>query len=377
MLGREFRLTSSFTSPFGNLKAGTIVTVLLWDNAKDTVLVWSEDTTPRAMPFDVPKRLLEPVVRKVAGIHLYHAGVPGRSTLPGQARTVSRREKELADWKAREISYRKKRALWVAEFARRKDLLARSRDALNRMLIEETMYNRFDGAIEREVDAANRKHGLRGKDALHPNIVKSMIFQESQMGTAGEHLEAAPTWPVRSRFNIGQVIDSSGSALLALMEAEHPDLIKAFSLTDLRTELAAAKRERKRLRSKRTRTEEEDERLAELDLLHELPRRLGSWEPFIWKYRKAGKAVGFNEAVGALCRSASPELHLDYEFWIHLAVFWLFEKRTAGRTWEDAVRAYNGSGARAKHYREAVVKRSEDAADAAGKGKHFIPVRKP
>lgn len=38
------------------------------------------------------------------------------------------------------------------------------------------MFNRFDGVIKREVDAANTAAGLKGADALDPNLLKSMLF---------------------------------------------------------------------------------------------------------------------------------------------------------------------------------------------------------
>jgi len=77
--------------------------------------------------------------------------------------------------------------------------------------------------------------------------------------------------------------------------------------------------------------------------------------------------------VTALFASATPALNLDYEFWIHLAVMWLYEKKKAGMTWAEAIRAYNGSGKRAENYRDAVVRRASAAAGASRQGAEFIP----
>jgi hypothetical protein len=229
------------------------------------------------------------------------------------------------------------------------------------------MFNRFDADIKREVDAANTAHGLKGSDALDPNLLKSLLFQESQLGTSGFHLEDPPSHPVKSRFNLGQVIDSSGNALLLMLEKEQPDLIRDYFLGSMRAELSAARAELASLRMKRTRTPVEQSRLEELVRLSGQ-----SWETFIWSYRAAGRDRGFSEAVAAFFGSTSPARNLDYPFWIHMAVLWLFDKKRKGMTWADTIRAYNGSGAHAEHYRAAVLKRAAEAA-ARRPGSPLIP----
>ena len=52
-----------------------------------------------------------------------------------------------------------------------------------------------------------------------------------------------------------------------------------------------------------------------------------------------------------------------------MAVLWLFEKHKKGMAWPDTIRAYNGSGARADHYRDAVTARAAAAAAAAAAAK--------
>jgi len=174
--------------------------------------------------------------------------------------------------------------------------------------------------------------------------------------------------PVKTRFNLGQVIDSSAMALLTLLEAEHPDIITTFSLGSLRTDLAAAQKELADLRKKKTRTAADEARLVTLEGLSGQ-----NWETFIWNYAAPGAPLGFSDEIDSFFAQTTPARNLDYDFWIHLAVLWLFEKHQAGMSWPDAIRAYNGSGARARHYRDAIVKRAAGARKAAAKGGEFIP----
>jgi len=131
-------------------------------------------------------------------------------------------------------------------------------------------------------------------------------------------------------------------ALLTLLEAEHPDIITTFSLGSLRTDLAAAQKELADLRKKKTRTAADEARLVTLEGLSGQ-----NWETFIWNYAAPGAPLGFSDEIDSFFAQTTPARNLDYDFWIHLAVLWLFEKHQAGMSWPDAIRAYNGSGARA------------------------------
>jgi hypothetical protein len=299
---------------------------------------------------------------KVAGVAPYSAGVSN------QAAAVEKNEKELAAWVAKESSFKtaKAVAMFKKERKRLEDLLKKRQAILNRRLIQETMFNRYDGIIKKEVDAANKVHGLTGKDALDPNLVKAMLFQESQLGTAGTHLEVPPSHPVKTRFNLGQVIDSSGLALMTLLEKEAGFVMSMF-LPDMRKDLEAAQKERAKLRKKSSLTPTESSRLSTLDGLAKQ-----NWEVFIWSYSSSA-GIRFADVIKTIFSSATPALNLDYGFWIHLAVMWLFEKRRPGMSWSEVIRTYNGSGARARHYRDAVVKRAKDAAAAEKSSKAFIP----
>jgi hypothetical protein len=230
------------------------------------------------------------------------------------------------------------------------------------------MYNRFDSIIAKEVAAANASHNLKGKDALDPNLVKAQLFEESELGTAGEHMSTHPTHPTKTRFNLGQVIDSSGLALLTFMEREQAALITKYKLANLRKELSAAQKEKQTLESMAHRGVSEKSRLNVLE--HKAKQ---NWETFIWEYTATGQTQGFWDAVQELFASGTPHKNLDYKFWIHLAIMWLFEKKKSGMSWANAIKAYNGSGAKADHYKKAIVKRARKAVSAQGKGKDFFP----
>lgn len=368
MIGKTFELSEAFTAGSTALKAGDKAKVVAWDNAKATVTV---ELTPTgggpAVQLDLPKKILRTTHATTPGMNAYGAGVGS------QAAAVDAAEDKLADWVAKEAEYKKAGTtkLWTEEKARLEEVVKKKTEVLNRKLIQETMFNRFDDVIKREVDAANTAAGFTGADALDPNLMKSMLFQESQLGTSGEHLEVPPSHDVKSRFNLGQVIDSSAMALLTMLEKEQPAVITTFKLGTLRADLATAQKRRAELQKKSTRSAAENAELADLDAKSDQ-----NWEAFIWSYRAAGSAVGFSEAVRhffTTVPAGSPEKHLDYEFWIHMAVLWLFEKHKKGMSWPATIRAYNGGGKRADHYRDAVTKRAASAATAAKAGTELTP----
>jgi hypothetical protein len=349
MVGRTFEVISGFASGSIRLAIGDTVRVDRWNvDAGHSVEVTVLTGPASGQKLIVPQHILRPAKGGVAGLSSYSAGV-GK-----QAAAVESSERALAAWQAKKGSFTtpKGLALFTREEARLETTLAKKRDVLNRREIQEAMFNRFDAVIEREVVAANRAHGLAAKDALDPDLVKAQLFQESQLGTAGEHMSDPPVHLVKTRFNLGQVIDSSAAALLTLMEAGHKPLVIKYALSSIRRDLAAAQAEKEKLEKKKSLNTAETTRATELrKLAHQ------SWEPFLWQYKAPGQAKGFADAVAELFSLGKPvSRNLDYEFWIHLAVFWLFEKKKKGMSWGDAIRAYNGSGARAEHYRAAVIK---------------------
>jgi hypothetical protein len=368
VVGRIFEVTSAFTSGKVTLAVGDTVRIDKWDvDAAHSVKVTVLTGGAAKQTLVVPQRFLRPARSAVAGLSFYGTHIAE------EAAAVEKGETSLAAWQAQKASFKtpKAMALFTKEEARLESVLAARRKELNRREIQEAMFNRFDQVIANEVAAANAAHGLIGKDALDPDLVKSQLFQESQLGTAGEHMSVPPTHPVKTRFNLGQVIDSSALALLTLMDAEHRALITKYHLTNIRRDLMAAQSEKAALEKKKSLTPAETTRLQ--DLRH-LARQ--NWETFLWHYTAPGQTKGFDDAVTELFSSGTPVArNLDYEFWIHLAVFWLFEKKKHAKSWEEAIRAYNGSGARAQHYRAAIVKRAKDA-EAAGKaGREFRATR--
>jgi hypothetical protein len=370
LVGQFFELAGAV--PFGAsgevLPPGLTVQAVEWDNATLDVLV-SAPTRRGSEEIRVPKRLLRPAAPR-SGLAPYSADVAA------QAETVAMGEASIADWEAKRPEYFGPKSTdaqhrsFEAEAHRRADLLNVRRATLNTRLIQGTMYNRFDPVIEREVAAANEAHGLKGESALDPDLVKSMMFQESEMGTAGQHLDLDSTHPMKNRFNILQVIDSSGTALMTLLEKEHPDLVEKYHLGQWRQELNEALEERAALQRRKQRTPQEAARLAALDV-----RLKQNGEYFIYNYIAPGESAGFFAAAMELFNRSSPPLNETYDFWIHAAVFWLFEKHRAGMSWPDAVRAYNGSGAKANRYRDAVVGRKTAAESAQSAGKSFVPGR--
>ena len=178
---------------------------------------------------------------------------------------------------------------------------------------------------------------LKPASALDPNIVKSMLFQESRMGTSGQHLELPPySWsdstknPVRSRFNIGQAIDSAGQQQLIMVQEMAPDLVAKYKLNEL-----VAENRRKGM--------------TEAEFV-----RGGDFARAVQEFHQKDPASRKN-------RMGTPgkELFEDYEFWIRTAIRWLFYKyfSLSAPDWAEAVRAYNGSGPGARAYKEKVMLR--------------------
>ncbi len=330
MVGLTFQVDRDVTSGPVKLAAGDRVTVVSWSNAGDDVRV----RTAAGVEIDVPKKVLRPVASVVAGIAPYGAG------LDKVVKDYERGEQKIEQETSRKGGARAK------ELVRLQALQANRERLLNRRLIEAAMMNRFDSSIRTWVDHYNHAEGYTKvlgkaeKGALDPNLVKAMIFQETQMGTSGEHLEdpADPDPKVKTRQNVGQVIDSSAAALLLMIREDTPGLITKHGLQTIERDAAAS----------------------------------GDAENYMWS------DPGFVAAVKeyfADVPAGSPEKNVDYDFWIKAAVRWLFLKRKSVSSWEEAVRAYNGSGQRARHYRDAVTARAAAAVKQEAAGEEFVPDR--
>lgn len=368
MVGQQFSVTQDFSAPFGKIHPGDVLVVKSWVNSSTTVTVaYSPPHEHADVNFSVPKAILTPVHIPTPGIASYHAGLPAVQS------TVTKGQASIESLRAKESTYKspKGRELFTAELKRLEGLQTTRVATLNRRLIQETMFNRFDPLIAKWTNFYNEKFKGMHWSPLDPNLVKSIIFNESQMGTSGRYLESAPPWhhPVTTRFNLASAQDSAGAVLLLMMDEMHPDFRSRFHLENIEKDLAKAQAEFRALRDRARHiplNTTESDRLKELDRLSG-PKPNANWETFIWEYHHPD---GFFAAVSALFASGPSGKHLneDYDFWIHTAVRWLFDKRRGVHSWTEAVRAYNGSGKAAEHYQTIVVGRAKKAKESGEAG---------
>jgi hypothetical protein len=343
MVGMSFVTRSAQGTPPDEIPAGATVTITAWPTG--TAATVSYDTGKGTISLSVPKLALTPAYTAVPGVRQYTVGLSGQQTAveKREASTATART-DVADWQAKKDQYKKNPDVWTAglarleaELARQEGLLANSQNTLSQMLVRETMYNRFDAVIVQWVDHYNTQ--FTPATNLDPNLVKSMLFQESRMGTQGTHLEKPPySWadpkqhPIRSRYNLGQAIDSYAHQQLLMIEEMAPDLYTRYKLADL----AAADRA---------------EGMTESEIIAWDGGALNTAMQEFFARRTGG-----NNPMGTPGR----DLHEDYAFWIRTAIRWLFYKYMSLKTpsWPEAIRAYNGSGKRAEAYRDAVVGRT-------------------
>ena len=351
MIGRTFRMAQDFTAGAISVKAGDKVTVTAWDNAAAVVTVQVAAGGPT---FDVPKDLIRPDEAVVGGVAPYGVG------LEKVAKGFEANEKKLAH--ERGLAHPD-----ASEVTRLQDLETNWIKILNERLIQGAMFNRFDAAIKTWTDHYNTKFGFTGNKGADPDMVKAMIFQESQMGTAGPHLDDPPTHPVRTRFNIGQMIDTSSLIILELIGEDDPTLLDTFHLKDIHTDLIKAQNELERLQKL---SHPDDTQKARIDELKALAKR--DWEVFMWSYKAPGQTDGFFAAVNHYFGTGVSAKNLSYDFWIRASIRELFDKRQHVSTWEEAARAYNGGGPAARRYRDQVLDRMAKAKAAQKAGKEFV-----
>lgn len=281
----------------------------------------------------VSKLVIKPEFPVLASLRVY--------TLPlnSQRTAVARNAQRLNDWLTHEGEYRRNHHIWEAERRRLEDLLTRRMVTYSRMWVKQMMYNRFDTAIDHWCRHYNDL--LHPAEDLDPNIVKSIIYQESRMGTAGRHLMPPPSdWtsaerhPIRSRFNLAQAIDSWGPQQWLMMQEMAPAL---FS----RHHLDALESGRRWMGMRNT------------EYAHH-----ATFMTALREFFQHRDAAG-NNFMGTPGR----DLHEDYAFWIRTAIRWLFVKYQSltSPNWREAVRAYNGSGESARRYRDAVMARVGDS----------------
>lgn len=224
--------------------------------------------------------------------------------------------------------------------ARRTELNGRLRHRereYSRMWIRQMMYNRFDPLIAHWTTHYNT--ALSPSIILDPNIPKSMFFQETRMGTSGFHMNLPPyDWtdgdkhPIKSRFNLGQAIDSWGPQQWLMMREMAPTIFSSNGLGAF-----AARARWMGMRNS------------------DYAAHAGFMRAFrqFFEARTSG-----NNLMG----SPGIDLHEDYGFWIRTAIRWLFVKFSSRSvtTWSRAVRRYNGGGTRAQRYEREVMARVSD-----------------
>jgi hypothetical protein len=326
MVGQPFTLSDAAGSAPNVIPKNAKVTVVDWKGLGANATV-SAVVAGKTVQADVSKVLLDPDLPGVAGIRKYSVGTDKQQD--AVVKSAAKRKKQqdtITAWQSKQSSFKKKPEAWQAQMTKLQEEQARldkeleaKEQTLSRMLVQQTMYNRFDPMIKRWVDHYNTS--LKPKKKLDPSIVKSMLFQETRMGTHGEHLELPPyDWadsakhPIRSRFNLMQAVDSSGEQQLVMIEEMAPAVYNKHKLDELKKE-----------HQKKGKTE------AEL---------------WAWNGGKLGAAIQEYMAVapgtGLNLMGTSKDLYLDYEYWIRTGVRWLFYKFSITNDWDEAVRAFNG-----------------------------------
>jgi hypothetical protein len=347
MVGQAFTLREAHGSPPDQIPKGAMVTVVDWNGTDRLATIESKRDDGSSVETDVPKLDLEPVVLPVGKVPLYHVGLAGQQKTTSEAASeVEQQRQRIAAWQAAKEKYQKKPEYWAErlaaldkELTRREGILDRKEETLSRMLVRETMYNLFDPQILTWVDHYNQL--FKPAKDLDPAIVKSILFQESRLGTSGKHLVLPPyDWssstahPIKSRQNIGQTIDSWPEQQLIMIKEMAPAIYAAHDLADL----------------------EQAHRETPMSNVE-----FAAWEG--GKFRRAIKAFLTKRTAAGENLMGTPgrDLYVDYGFWIRTAVRWLFHKYLSlpakSRSWAAAVRAYNGAGHRARNYRRAVMRR--------------------
>jgi hypothetical protein len=361
MVGQKFRLRKPFTDSAVNVPAGEVATVTSWDNASGTV----EVTSPSVKgPYHVPKFLLDPERVAATGIAPYGVGLGKEAT--GAERAAA----DVAAFQKTESQYKKNKAYFAKELSDLQGELTRREGTVNERLIQATMLNRFDVSIRKWVDFYNAQFGFKDKDALDPNLIKAVAYQESGMGTSVDIDDDPTTGLIVNRFNILQAVDTLGEEQIPVIQEIMPGLVTKYHLDDVVKDWKNKENElddlRKKKKSRHPLSADERARLTELT---RLSRPNDNWQIFFWENNDFMGALKefLNDTSGGKKRSE------DYDFWIRTGVRAVFEKHEHHRDWADAARAFNGGGRGAKNYRKLIVDRAQEAVKAEKAGKEYVP----
>jgi Domain of unknown function (DUF4157) len=330
MIGKKFKIDRALKVGNVSYAANTTLTITIWKNGDSSVTGNAVGSDKKSSSISVKKIYLQTIGDTKSGLDQYTAGADK------QAQKVEDGATEIASHQAKKGEFEKMKNLkgYEAELKRLQGLQATREESLNEKLIQETMYNTFDSGIKKWTDFYNKSTPY--KPLLDANIVKSMLYEETKLGTSGTHLEKPPySWtdgkknPIRSRYNLGQAIDSWGPQQYLMIKEMSPTIYAKYGLSVL---------EKKAVWKGMT---NED---------------FASWNG--GKFWEAVKEFNSAKEKGKnLMGDDTSELFYDYDFWIRTAIRWLFEKRSDVSSWSEAVKAYNGGGSKATGYRDRVIKR--------------------
>jgi hypothetical protein len=312
-----------------------------------------------------------PAQPKVAGLAPYGVGL---GEVEKQAESAAAK---LEAFKKTEPEYKtaKGKRFFAKEVSDLEAEKTRLQTKLNVRLIQATMLNRFDPIIKKWVDFYNTQFGFTGAAALDPNLIKAMVYEESQMGTFGDFMSDPAASLITTRFNILQAVDSWPEEQLLVIPEMMPTLITKYHLENINSDLVADETELDNLKKKAEKGALNSTETARLTALKAKSEPMDNWQVWFIAYRAPGQTTGFVEAADEFLNTvAGGKKHAeDYDFWIRVGIRAVFEKHKQVSSWAEAARAYNGSGRKARRYRDAVVLRAEQAVKAEKKGTEFVP----
>lgn len=101
-----------------------------------------------------------------------------------------------------------------SELNRLQGLIDKNKTLLNEAKRIENQWNKLDREIENVVYEYNNLKGLNGKDRLDPNLLKALMFSETEMGAGKDYqtlLKGIPTSSPEALFqlNLGRVTDAN------------------------------------------------------------------------------------------------------------------------------------------------------------------------
>lgn len=336
-----FELRSSRKPAAVTYPAGTRVLPTAWVNTARTVNVMVDDGT--GTTFDTEKSNLRPASPATAGITQYSAHVDD------EASKLEKQQSKLDDWDKTKDAYKKNPAAWQEGH----DSLTKLRDdyakVLNELEIQQFMFNRFDKTVVDLVNKANKDNGYDKTDPLDPDVVKSILYHETELGTAGPFLDdvsAGKNHDIVNHYNVGQAVDSSAEMYARYFLKKDPGRVAKFSLANILTDMYKAKEAAEKANTK------------------------FDGESYLRSY------PNFQDACEDLWKSGGvTPLNKTYGHWIEMLIFELFVKRKLSSNWGEAVRRYNGSGSDAIAYGKEVMARAKNAAASRKKGEPFVPTR--